>query len=266
MRPDAPDTRPVLDSAQKEDAPCSWQAGVNSMTEFLTTWRGSAHPGALRTAFRLPAPETRCRMATMAVPAIQTAPTWARTLRHLEAEETDAQRIASAFPPQEEPAPPSYEQPIARGHDFSLAADAAPGVLSWDRNGLTHSAVTTQRGEGTCPGIVEGTVLRITFRAADSGFAVLKVRAIKQQGLPAEQHLNGAQRQHPASREGRRRQQTQAGIITVTGIFPDVSAGQVLRFEGDWVDHTTHGRQLQSMRCIRHTRTFLSSCGHPPSC
>ena len=185
----------------------------------------------------------------MAVPAIQTAPTWGRTLRHIEVEEVDAQRIAPAFP--------THEQPTALQHNLTLAADAAPDALRWDRNGLTQSAVSTQRPQGSYPGIVEGTVLRITFRATDSGFAVLKVRTNKQQGLPAEQHPSSAQRLGLASRDGRRRQQNEPGIITVTGIFPDISAGQLLRFEGEWVDHTTHGRQLQSMRYISHSTTSL---------
>ena len=182
----------------------------------------------------------------MAVPAIQTAPTWARSLRHAEVDEVDGLSIAPAFMPHEQSALPSPEQPISWRQEPYSDADGAQTARGWEFDGLAQSA---QQSPSSYPGLVEGTVLRITFRAADTGFAVLKVRASKQQGLPAEQQLNGTQRQGSAARGGRRRQQTQPDIITVTGTFPDVSAGQLLRFEGDWVDHTTHGRQLQSMRC-----------------
>ena len=236
-------------------APCGLQAALNSMAgPPLTAWRGSPHAGAQRTAFLLPAPGTPCRLVSMAAPAIQTAPTWARSLRHTELHEVDDLPAKSAFSPHQQRVLESPEQPTARQRDLFLESDAPPGAQNWDRSSLAQPAASVQR-QDVYPGVVEGTVQRITFRAADSGFAVLKVSMTKQQGLSAEQHLNLSRRQTAAQRDGRRRQQAPPGIITVTGIFPDVSTGQVLRCEGHWVDHTTHGHQLQSMRCIRSERS-----------
>ena len=214
-----------------------------------TAWRGIPHAGAPRPPLLLPAPGTQCRLVSMAAPAIQTAPTWARSLRHTELEEIDDLPSRSAYSPHEQRVLSSLEQPTARQQDMSQESDAAQFVHNWDRSGLAQSAASAQQRQEPYPGVVEGTVVRVTFRAADSGFAVLKVSATKQQGLSAEQHLSLSRRQTPAQRDGRRRQQTAPGIVTVTGIFPDVSAGQRLRIEGHWVDHTTHGHQLQSMRC-----------------
>ena len=179
----------------------------------------------------------------MAVPAIQTAPTWGRTQRHPAIEELESRSTLPARSP--------LEQPSMRQLDLYGAPDAISVPTRVVNGGLPHFAVAAQHEQAPLPGSVEGTVLRITFRAADSGFAVLKVSVSKQQGLPAEQNLNGARRHTTAHNDGRRRQQQQPqpGIVTVTGIFPDISAGQLVRFEGDWVDHTTHGRQLQSLRC-----------------
>ncbi len=218
----------------------------------LTAWRGSPHAGAQRPPLLLPAPGAQCRLVSMAAPAIQTAPTWARSLRHAELADVDDLPAGSAFSPHEQRIVTSLEQPTARQQNLFLE-DTAPNVQSWDRSGLRQSAAAAQQRQETYPGVVEGTVARITFRAADSGFAVLKVSATQQEGLSAEQHLSLSQRQKPAHRDGRRRQQTAPGIVTVTGIFPDVSAGQRLRIEGHWVEHTTHGHQLQSMRCDENT-------------
>ncbi len=215
----------------------------------LTAWRASPHAVAQRPPLLLPAPGAQCRLVSMAAPAIQTAPTWARSLRHAELADIDDLPAGSAYSPREQRVVTSFEQPTARQRYLFLEADAAPTVPSWDRSGLRQSAASAQQRQESYPGVVEGTVARITFRAVDSGFAVLKVSATQQEGLSAEQHLNLSQRQKPAQRDGRRRQQTAPGIVTVTGIFPDVSAGQRLRIEGHWVEHTTHGHQLQSMRC-----------------
>ena len=187
----------------------------------------------------------------MAVPAIQTAPTWGRTLRQPELEELESQSMLSVRSPP--------EQPSLRHLELYGPSDAASLPSRLQAGVLSHPAVATQLGQDLYPGVVEGIVQRITFRAADSGFAVLKVSAIMQQGLPAEQHLNGARRQESVTHTGRRRQQTQPGIVTVTGIFPNVSAGQLLHFEGDWVDHTTHGRQLQSVRLFLCSTALMLS-------
>jgi exodeoxyribonuclease V alpha subunit len=71
------------------------------------------------------------------------------------------------------------------------------------------------------PETLEGTVLRVVYRAPDGGFAVLRLEAA-----------------------GR------AAPTTVIGPLGDATAGERLRIEGAWEKHATHGEQFRAQRAV----------------
>ena len=72
---------------------------------------------------------------------------------------------------------------------------------------------------------VAGTVQRITFRAADTGYSVLRVKADKDSKLPSPAFLPG----QAGPRKDRRRS---TDTVTVVGVLPQLCVGQSLRFHG----------------------------------
>ena len=64
---------------------------------------------------------------------------------------------------------------------------------------------------------LSGTVERVTFHSEDTGFSVLKVKV-----------------------------KGEADLVTVIGRIPNVSVGEFLTAEGDWVMDPTHGNQLKA--------------------
>ena len=78
------------------------------------------------------------------------------------------------------------------------------------------------------PDQITGSVERITFYSADSGYTVLRLRPDKRGMLPyayADQ------------------------LITVVGNLPELSPGEWLRLTGQWLNHPKHGRQFQVQQC-----------------
>ena len=79
-------------------------------------------------------------------------------------------------------------------------------------------------------GTVSGTVSRVTYRAPDSDYVVLRVRADAVSGAPASAGL-AASPARPAT-------------VTVVGSLPGVREGAVVTFGGAWGDHPRFGCQL----------------------
>lgn len=134
---------------------------------------------------------------------------------------------------------PALGRPMLAGVDAAAGA-AAPGAVVYS-------------------GVVEGSVRHVTFRAADTGYTVLRVEATMQEGLPAGPTAQQARPQRQAAGgRGRKQSAAQAGLITVTGTFETLNKGQRLRFEGRWVEHPSFGNQLHASRhaAATHTRIF----------
>ena len=74
--------------------------------------------------------------------------------------------------------------------------------------------------------MITGSVERVTFYNPENGYTVLRL-------LPASRVPGG----------------DRDGFITVTGNLPEVSAGEHLRIQGQWVNHPKHGRQFQVEVC-----------------
>ena len=118
--------------------------------------------------------------------------------------------------------------------------------------GAAQAATAPESTGNDYSGMVEGTVRHVTFRATDTGFTVLKVEVNRQHGAPA----NDSSVQPPArsrawqTANGKRQRQRKPdeGVTTVIGQFQQLSKGQLLRFEGHWVEHSTFGSQLQALR------------------
>lgn len=51
-----------------------------------------------------------------------------------------------------------------------------------------------------------------------------------------------------AAVKGRRGSSRSSSLITVTGMFGQLSVGQAVRFEGRWTQHETHGFQLNALQ------------------
>ena len=74
---------------------------------------------------------------------------------------------------------------------------------------------------------IEGTLKNITFRNSANGFSVLKF-VVSGEARP----------------------------VTVTGTFPELSAGETLRMEGEWKTHPKYGRQFV---CVQSETVFPTS-------
>lgn len=92
---------------------------------------------------------------------------------------------------------------------------------------------------------VAGVVQRVTYRAQETGFCVLKLQL--EAGYSAPPAARSGQ---GSGGRGRGRGRTDESLVTVTGIFPreTVNKGQRLRFTGRWVHHNTYGQQLHADR------------------
>ena len=71
---------------------------------------------------------------------------------------------------------------------------------------------------------LSGSIERISYYNAENGYSVLRLRA-DQRNLPGVSY---------------------DGLVTVTGNFPEISAGEYLRLSGRWVNHPKHGPQFQA--------------------
>lgn len=74
---------------------------------------------------------------------------------------------------------------------------------------------------------LNGSVEHITFYNPENGYSVLRLKP--EHGRPPR-----------ASREG---------LVTVTGNLPQLSVGEHLRLQGEWINHPRHGLQFQAQIC-----------------
>jgi exodeoxyribonuclease V alpha subunit len=74
---------------------------------------------------------------------------------------------------------------------------------------------------------LSGSVERITYYNPENGYSVIRLRPERASG-------------RGVSREG---------LVTVVGNLPELSAGEYLRLQGQWINHPTHGLQFQSEIC-----------------
>lgn len=72
-----------------------------------------------------------------------------------------------------------------------------------------------------------GSVERITYYNAENGYSVLRIK-------PERGNLAGVNRD---------------GLVTVTGNLPELSPGERLKLQGNWINHPKHGRQFQVETC-----------------
>ncbi len=72
-----------------------------------------------------------------------------------------------------------------------------------------------------------GSVERVTYYNPENGYSVIRLRPEKPLG----------------SRLSER------GLVTVTGNLPELSPGEQLELQGEWVDHPRHGRQFTAQSC-----------------
>jgi len=74
---------------------------------------------------------------------------------------------------------------------------------------------------------LQGSVERITFYNPENGYTVLRLE-------PEHGRISGADRD---------------GLVTITGNLPETSAGEHLRLQGGWVQHSKHGLQFKVEIC-----------------
>jgi exodeoxyribonuclease V alpha subunit len=74
---------------------------------------------------------------------------------------------------------------------------------------------------------LKGSVERITYYNEENGYSVLRLR-------PEKKHLAASNRE---------------GLVTVTGILPELAAGEYLLLKGDWNNHPKHGLQFDIKVC-----------------
>ena len=74
-----------------------------------------------------------------------------------------------------------------------------------------------------------GSVERITYYNPENGYTVLRLR-------PDRGRVSGINRD---------------GMATVTGNLPELSPGEYLQLEGQWVNHPRHGMQFQVEICTQ---------------
>lgn len=72
-----------------------------------------------------------------------------------------------------------------------------------------------------------GSVERITFYNPENGYSVIRLKP----------------------ENARRSNIDHDGLVTVIGNFPELSAGEHLRLQGEWVNHPRHGHQFQAKFC-----------------
>jgi exodeoxyribonuclease V alpha subunit len=75
--------------------------------------------------------------------------------------------------------------------------------------------------------VLSGSVERVTYYNAENGYSVIRLR-------PERLSARGVNRE---------------GLITAVGNLPELSAGEYLRLQGQWVNHPTHGLQFQIEIC-----------------
>jgi len=71
---------------------------------------------------------------------------------------------------------------------------------------------------------LDGTVERVTYYNAETGYSVVKIRPDRQYPLAAARD----------------------GTVAVVGTMPELSIGEMVRFTGQWVDNARYGRQFQA--------------------
>ena len=74
---------------------------------------------------------------------------------------------------------------------------------------------------------LNGSVERITFYNPENGYTVLRLKSERGR-------LPGADRE---------------GLVTATGNLPELSPGEYVLLQGDWVNHPKHGKQFQVQIC-----------------
>lgn len=72
--------------------------------------------------------------------------------------------------------------------------------------------------------ILKGTVERVTFYNQENGYSVIKIKADKR---------------YPTA-------EARDGMITVVGVMPEISVGESIQFDGDWVDDSRWGKQFRA--------------------
>src|SRR5512139_3001046 len=74
---------------------------------------------------------------------------------------------------------------------------------------------------------LSGSVERITYYNAENGYSVIRLRPERPSG-------------RAVNREG---------LVTAVGNLPELSAGEHLRLQGQWINHPMHGMQFQVEIC-----------------
>jgi exodeoxyribonuclease V alpha subunit len=77
---------------------------------------------------------------------------------------------------------------------------------------------------------ISGSVERITYYNAENGYTVLRLRPDRSESMPVA-GLN------------------LEGLLTVIGNLPELSPGEHVKFEGDYVTHAKHGLQFKANTC-----------------
>ena len=165
--------------------------------------------------------------------------------------------------------------PPALGSSLPAAAEAAatPAQPSQPAAEVEQAAAPIAAAAAAASVSVEGTVRRITFRADDTGYTVLRLQlapgslssSSDGSASEAEEQIAAATASAsaawPAGRGtwGRRLnpKETVQGkgkgkdkqIIIVVGNLPQIAVGQTLRLRGRWVEHRQYGLQLQVRAC-----------------
>jgi len=102
------------------------------------------------------------------------------------------------------------------------------------RYGLQFNAESVVRRSGggsSAPAgetVISGTVGRITYFNEENGYSVVKIE-------PAEDYPDAA---------------TYDGLVTVTGIMPELVEGESAEFTGRWVDNPQYGRQFKAEKIV----------------
>lgn len=78
---------------------------------------------------------------------------------------------------------------------------------------------------------LKGTVERVTFFNPDNGYSVIKIQPDKK---------------YPDA-------QARDGTVTVVGVMPEVSSGEVLEFTGTWITDARYGKQFKAEQVVPST-------------
>lgn len=188
---------------------------------------------------------SRTSRYTMAATAIRAPPKWGDPVSPPRAPPYDQQ-------PANLPRFPDHTSPL-NGAPLAAAANPGTAVRPSSAAGFTRLPPPNHSDDPHSV-VVEGIVRHVTFRAGDSGFTVLKVEVTNQEGPPAPAASTRAKPLRDSADPRRRRQSApQTGLVTVTGTFQPLNKGQLMRFEGRWMEHSTFGNQLQASRYHIHT-------------